>query len=175
LGSKGSMVVAHPVPGPSIRRAVLLAVLGGGWIAGTVDIGSACLINSLPPPVILQAIASGVLGASAFHDGLGAVLAGLLLQWAMAQVIAGVYVSALVRWPKLGRHPLGGGSVYGIVLYGVMNYVVVPLSAAPFGPPVQPLKRLENLLAMVAFGVIVAVAARLAGAPGSARRDAPGA
>ena len=56
-----------------------------------------------------------------------------------------------------------------------MNYLVVPLSAAPFGPPVQPLKRLENLLAMVLFGLIVAVAAQLARLRESARRMAPGA
>ncbi len=169
------MVESDQVSGPPARATVLLAVLSGGWIAGTVDIGSACWINSLPPPVILQAIASGVLGAGAFHDGLGAALAGLLLQWAMALVIAGVYVTAILRWPRLGRHPLGGGSAYGIVIYGVMNYVVVPLSAAPFGPPAQPLKRLENLLAMMLFGLIVAVAARLAGVPEGARRMAPGA
>ena len=169
------MVSVHQVPDPSVRSAALFAVLSGGWIAGTVDIGSACLINSLPPHVILQAIASGVLGARAFHDGLGAALAGLLLQWAMALVIAGIYVTAILRWPTLGRHPLGGGSAYGIVIYGVMNYLVVPLSAAPFGPPVQPLKRLENLLAMVLFGLIVAGAAQLALLRESARRMAPGA
>ena len=169
------MVESDQVSGPPARTTVLLAVLSGGWFAGTVDIGSACWINSLPPHVILQAIASGVLGARAFHDGLGAALAGLLLQWAMALVIAGVYVTAILRWPSLGRHPLGGGSAYGFVIYGVMNYVVVPLSAAPFGAPAEPLKRLENLLAMVLFGLIVAVAARLAGVRESARHMAPGA
>jgi uncharacterized membrane protein YagU involved in acid resistance len=168
------MASSDQVSGPPVRSAALLAVLSGGWIAGTLDIASACLINSLPPRVILQAIASGVLGAGAFHDGFGAALAGLLLQWAMALMIAGIYVAALLRWPRLGRHPLAGGVAYGFVIYGVMNYVVVPLSAAPFGPPAQPLKRLENLLAMMVFGLIVAAAARLAGVSGSARRAAPG-
>jgi hypothetical protein len=169
------MVSSARVSGPTARTAALLAVLSGGWIAGTVDIASACLINSLPQRVILQAIASGVLGAAAFHDGFAAALAGLLLQWTMALMIAGVYVAALWRWPGLARHPLGGGVAYGIVVYGVMNYVVVPLSAAPFGPPALPLKRIENLLAMMVFGMIVAAAARWVGVGGSARRAAPGA
>ena len=168
------MVSSARVSGPTARTVALLAVLSGGWIAGTVDIASACLINSLPPRVILQAIASGVLGAAAFHDGFAAALAGLLLQWAMALMIAGVYVAALWRWPRLGRHPLGAGAAYGIVIYGVMNYVVMPLSAAPFGPPAQPLKRLENLLAMLVFGLIVSIAAWRAGVGESARRVAPG-
>ena len=154
--------------------AVVLAVVGGGLVAGTIDIGSACLINSLAPWVILHAIASGVLGAASFHDGMPAALAGLGLQWAMSLLIAGIYVAAASRWGPLRRHPIGAGIAYGLVIYAVMNYVVVPLSAAPFSPPRQPIKMFENLLAMILFGLIVATATRLAGVGGTARRTAPG-
>lgn len=152
------------------------AVVGGGLLAGTIDIGSACLINSLAPPVILHAIASGVLGAASFRDGMPAALAGLGLQWAMSLLIAGIYVAAASRWALLRRHSIGAGIAYGLVIYIVMNYVVVPLSAAPFAPPRQPIKMFENVLAMILFGLIVAAASQLAGVGGrAARRAAPGA
>ena len=37
-------------------------VFAAGLVAGTIDIGAASLINRLNPVVILQAVASGLLG-----------------------------------------------------------------------------------------------------------------
>src|SRR3989442_15057203 len=34
------------------------------------------------------------------------------------------------RWPLLWQRPVACGAAYGLLLYGIMNYVVVPLSAA---------------------------------------------
>lgn len=154
--------------------ALLRAVLSGGLIAGTLDIGSACLINSLPPRVILKSIASGVLGAASFHDGLRADLAGLGLQWAMSLLIAAIYAVAASRCAALGRRSILGGIAYGVLIFLIMNYVVVPLSAAPFHPSMQPMKVVENLLAMVLFGLIVAAATQFAGVGIAARRATPG-
>lgn len=155
--------------------AAAMAVICGGLIAGTVDIGSACLINSRSPGVILQAIASGVFGAASFRDGLPAVYAGLGLQWAMSLLIAGIYVTVASRWAGLRRHSVTAGIAYGMVIYLVMNFVVVPLSAAPFRPSTRLLAMFENLLAMILFGLIVAAAAQLSRLGGRARREAPGA
>ena len=154
--------------------ALLTAVLSGGLIAGTLDIVSACLINSLPPRVILESIASGLLGAASFHDGLRAELAGLALQWAMSLLIAGIYAVAASRWAALRRRAIVGGIAYGVLIFLVMNGVVVPLSAAPFHPSLQPLKVVENLLAMVLFGLIVAAATQFARVGRAARRATPG-
>ena len=151
----------------------MIATAIAGWIAGTVDIGAACLINSLAPRVILQAIASGLLGAASFHDGWPAALAGLLLQWAMSMVIAAVYVASASHWAWLRRHPIWAGIGYGGIIYLVMNHVVVPLSAAPFRPSPQPAKVLENLLAMVLFGLIVAAVTQHMRAGATAKSVAP--
>lgn len=167
--------VSNTVLEPGVRGlpAVLIAAAIAGWIAGTVDIGAACLINSLAPRVILQAIASGLLGAASFHDGWPAALAGLLLQWAMSMVIAAVYVASASRWAWLRRHPIWAGIGYGGVIYLVMNYVVVPLSAAPFRPSRQPVKVLENLLAMALFGLIVAAVTQHVRAGATTKSVAP--
>ncbi len=143
-------------PGAATLRAIAFA----GLVAGTIDIGSACVINGLSPAVILHSIASGLLGAASFRDGLPAALAGLLLQWLMSLLIAAVFVAAAVRLAWLRRRWIAAGVAYGVVIYLVMTYVVVPLSAAPFHPHFIPMMVLENLLAMILFGVIVSGSAR---------------
>ena len=133
-----------------------LAILCGGLVAGTIDIGAAALISHLNPAVILHAIASGVLGKASFVDGASVAWLGLALQWAMSLLIAAIFVVAATRtsWLRI-RWPLAG-LAYGVAIYVVMNYVVVPLSAAPLRAPAAPLPIVLNLLAMLLFGLIVA-------------------
>ena len=137
-----------------------LAILCGGLVAGTIDIGAAALISHLNPAVILHAIASGVLGKASFVDGASAAWLGLALQWAMSLLIAGIFVTAATRMAWLRRRWLPAGLAYGVAVYVVMNHVVVPLSAAPFKAPAAPMPVVLNLLAMLLFGLIVAFFAR---------------
>jgi hypothetical protein len=140
-----------------MRHSVLTAILLGGILAGTIDIFAASLINHISLIVILHSIASGLLGKNSFYGGWTSAAIGLVLQWAMALVIATVYVLASKSIPALTRHWIWGGLAYGVGIYFVMNFVVVPLSAAPFKnhPLVLP-KAAEDMLAMLLFGLIVA-------------------
>src|SRR5277367_4073974 len=145
-----------------MRYSLFAAILLGGFVAGMIDIGSACLINGLGPVVILHAIASGALGKASYAGGLGTVGLGLLLQWAMSLVIAAIFVFAARLLPLLSRLWLAAGLAYGVAIFVVMSFVVVPLSNAypkPHGMP-SPANIAENLLAMLLFGVIVAWFAR---------------
>ena len=146
------------------HRAALIAILSGGLVAGTVDIGSACLINLLGPLVILHAIASGLLGKPSFQGGLPTAVLGLFLQWFMGVLIAGVYVFALQRLAWMRRDWRASGFLYGVVIYYVMNEAVVPLSKAwpghDFSKPIDWEKFGENMLAMILFGLVVAYFAR---------------
>jgi len=144
----------------SFRHSPIGAALLAGWVAGTVDIGAAAVIFAVHPAVIMQAIASGVLGRAAYFGGAASATAGLLLQWLMSWIIAAVYVAAARPWPSLGQHWTRCGLLYGVVVFGVMNYVVVPLSAAYPRHPFTPRTLLESLLAMLLFGVLVAFFAR---------------
>src|SRR3546814_12745702 len=56
--------------------------------------------------------------------------------------MAAVFYLACKRWPVLARKPVPSGSLYGIALYVVMAYVVVPLSTAGNGG--LPAWRWEN-------------------------------
>ena len=143
----------------SKRHANLSAVLYGGFIAGTVDIGAAALINMISPIVILKAIASGVLGKPAFAGGTSVAILGLVLQWAMSLLIAAIFVFAARRLPRLVLNWPVWGLAYGVVVFFVMNYVVRPLSAAWPKTHFTPAGFVENMLAMLLFGLIVAYCA----------------
>jgi hypothetical protein len=143
----------------SKRHANLSAVLYGGFVAGTIDIGAAALINMISPVVILKAIASGVLGKPAFAGGTSVAILGLVLQWAMSLLIAAIFVFAARRLPRLVVHWPTWGVAYGVVVFFVMNYVVRPLSAAWPKTHFTPAGFVWNMLAMLLFGVIVAYCA----------------
>ncbi|MGB6309632.1 MAG: hypothetical protein WBF89_17735 [Steroidobacteraceae bacterium] len=139
---------------------VIAPILLGGIIAGTIDIGAASLINAAKPARILQAIASGLLGKSAFDGNSATVVLGLVLQWGMSIVIASIFVVA-VRWrPVLGRHWVRAGLAYGVAVFVVMNYVVLPLSAIGHAPRFRVVHFTEDMVAMLLFGLIVAYFAR---------------
>ena len=138
------------------QRSAMTAILLGGLTAGTIDIGSAALINWRSPMFILHAISGGLLGMPTFSDGTPAAILGLFLQWAMSLVIAAVYVVAGGGFPMLKRFWIAGGLAYGVGIFLVMNYVVVPHSVYGMFPHFTPLKAGENLLAILLFGIIVA-------------------
>lgn len=153
----------------STATSGLRAILIGGLVAGTLDIGAAALINSVSPTLIAHYIASGVLGRASFSAGAPAAGLGLLLQWAMSVVIAALYWFVTAGMPRLRERWWLGGLLAGIVIYLVMNFIVMPFSAAPVTlheviTRFRPMKGAENLLAMFVFGLIVAYCARYLGA-----------
>lgn len=141
-------------------RAVVVSAVLGGIVAGTVDIGAACLINQRPISFILHSIAGGLLANRSFQGGAATAWLGLVLQELMGILIAVIFVVAGSLAPVLRRRWLLGGLAYGVVIFLVMNYVVVPLSAWHVIPHFTPVKFLANLLAMLLFGAIVAYFAR---------------
>ena len=143
-------------------RSILGGILFGGFVAGTIDIGAAALINSASIAVILQAIASGILGNASFEGGIEAETLGLLLQWAMSMLIAAIFVIIASRVTLFKRRWLAAGLTYGIVVFFVMNYVVVPLSAIGRIPHFTLMRFIANLLAMLLFGVIISFLTRSA-------------
>jgi uncharacterized membrane protein YagU involved in acid resistance len=139
-----------------MRKADLAAIAIGGFVAGTIDVGAAALINIASPILILHFIAGGLLGKTALAGGASIALLGLMLQWAMSLVIATVYFVAS-RWLPVIRHRwIVSGLAYGAVIFFVMNYIVVPLSAWTKWPHFTVDKFAENMLAMLLFGLIVA-------------------
>jgi hypothetical protein len=144
-------------------KRVWTAILLGGLIAGTIDVGAAALITGRSPFFILHVIAGGLIGKTAITSGgAGTSVLGLVLQWAMAILIAAIYVFGKHLVPTLTRNWIVSGLGYGAIVFFVMNYAVVPLSAYHRVPHFTPLSFAENMAAMLLFGVIVAYCAKRA-------------
>ncbi|HET7676167.1 MAG TPA: hypothetical protein VFL54_11640 [Gammaproteobacteria bacterium] len=143
-----------------LRRRVFRAVAIGGLVAGTIDIGAAALINLIDPRIILRFIAGGLLGRAALQGGTAVELLGLFLQWGMSLIIAAIFVIAALRLRWMTERWVVAGLAYGVVVFAVMNYVVIYLSAWHRINHFTPVTFAENLAAMLLFGLIVSFAAR---------------
>jgi len=155
---------AHPsAPGATFRHlrfaAIARAALGGA-IAGLIDIGSACLISHRSATFILHAIAGGLLAQRSFAGGAETALLGAVLQVAMGILIAVIFALIAIILPILRRRWVVCGLAYGLVIFAVMNYVVLPLSAWHRVPTFSLGRILANLVAMLLFGLVVAFFAR---------------
>ena len=161
-------------PLPKTRINPAIAVLAGGLTAATLDIVYAFTFfgfRGVDPVRILQSIASGLLGKASYQGGAGSAAMGLALHYAIALVMAAVYVAASRVLPMLNRRPWLWGPLYGIGCYLVMNYVVLLLR---FGP--KPTPHIEVLLGGVAihmFGVGLPIALFAARAIFPAKTPAP--
>ena len=94
-------------------------------VAGTLDILSAFIWSGAVIGV-LQTVASGPLGNEIAESPAGAPL-GLLVHYAIMAVMVTVYVLAAQRIPALTRHWWIAGPLYGVALWIVMYWIVMPL------------------------------------------------
>jgi uncharacterized membrane protein YagU involved in acid resistance len=109
-------------------------VLAGGLVAGTFDIVYACTFwaikRAVPAQRILQSVASGLLGKAAFEGGAPTAALGLALHYFIAISMGFTYYLVAQRWAFLRERAVAAGVAYGVLLYLIMNYIVVPLSRA---------------------------------------------
>lgn len=145
------------------RPALWKVIAGATLLVGTLDISDAFIfygLRGITPTRILQGIASGVLGRAAFGMGNRSALLGLFFHFFIAFSATTVFLFASRKLP-LTRHPWLYGALFGIALYLVMNYIVIPLSK--IGPrPTPPLVPLINGVAALVFciGIPLAFIAR---------------
>jgi hypothetical protein len=147
-----------------MKRDFGTAAIGGG-IGGLLDAVYATLLwgvyFGMGTPRLWQSVAAGLLGREAAFAGGGAsALLGLALHFFIAFGMALVYVRAGRRLPVLTARPWLMGALYGVALYLVMNFVVVPLSAIGWRGPPTPMGALQALIPHVIFvGPAIALAA----------------
>ena len=146
-------------------KGVVRAALWGTAIAGTLDIVYAIVFHGLRSGVtalrILQSVASGLLGAPAYRGGVPTAVLGLCLHFAIMSVIAALFVAASRRLAPLRQHAVAAGAAYGLAVYAVMSYVVLPLSAFPQrGTPATLVVALGLLVHVVLVGIPIALCAK---------------
>ena len=141
------------------------AILIGGGIAGLCDITYAIVFSwamrGTSPLRLLQSVASGLLGKSAFDGGWFTAALGLCLHFFIALSAAVIFYLASRIFPVLARQAFLAGAVYGLAIYTVMNLVVLPLSAFPFPMKFAPLATITGVLVHIFLvGVPIAFAIR---------------
>jgi hypothetical protein len=148
------------------QRSPALYVLAGALIAGALDMVYACTFwavkADVPAQRIFQSVAAGLLGKASFEGGAATAALGLALHFFIATTMSVVYYVVARRWPLLWQRPVLVGAGYGLILYGVMNYIVVPLSAAARGPRDPLWVGLSVVVHMFLIGVPIAVATAVA-------------
>jgi hypothetical protein len=137
-----------------------LAIFAAGLAGGAADILTAFVIyRPASPEQVLQAVASGLMGAAAFTQGWASAGVGAVCHFAISILFASLYVAAAGYSPVLLRKPVLSGLTFGVFVYGVMNAIVVPLSLAPDRPPPPDHMIALGLMAHAFFGIALAVMA----------------
>jgi hypothetical protein len=139
----------------------------GGVVAGALDILYACAFWAIkagvPARRIFQSVAAGLLGRASFDGGWGTAALGLALHFFIALSMSATYMLVAARWPLLLERPWPCGAAYGLLLYGIMNHVVVPLSRAGGGGAQDPLwVGLTIVVHVLLIGIPIALFARRA-------------
>ena len=107
----------------------LRAIVTAGLVVGVLDISSAFVIwwqRGVALRRGLQGIAAGLLGTRAFEGGLNTVALGLVLHFFVAFVVVSVFYLASGKMRFLTKQPFLSGVLYGIGVYIVMYWIVLP-------------------------------------------------
>jgi hypothetical protein len=117
------------------------AIAWAGLIAGLLDISSAFVLaypKSVGPISVLQGVAAGLIGReSAINGGLATAGLGLAIHFFIAFVVATVFYVASRKLVFLTRHAVISGLLYGVVVYGFMYWIVMPLAYPVVHPSVS--------------------------------------
>jgi hypothetical protein len=140
------------------------AILAGGLAVAVLDGVDALVAYKLAfgmtPVVVYQAVASGMLGPSAFAGGATTALLGLAVHLLIAFTAATVFVLASERLPQLRRDVVAWGLAFGVGVFAVMSFVVIPLSRIPASTPPLPLILNGVIGHALLVGLPIALAAR---------------
>ena len=114
--------------------AAATSIILSACLAGFLDIsatGTVMARQGVPFQRLLQFVASGALGSSAFDGGKKTAGAGLLFHFLVAGAVASIYYVVSRRIPISADRPVLFGVLYGITVHLFMSRIVVPLSRAP--------------------------------------------
>ena len=126
------------------------AIVTAGLVVGILDISSAFVIwwqRGVALQRGLQGIAAGLLGARSYEGGMATAGLGLALHFFVAFVVVSIFYLASRKIPFLTKQPLISGVFYGIGVYIVMYWLVLPTVFSTFR------HRLYNELLAVAIHI----------------------
>ena len=141
-------------------QAILAAALASGTLDAAAASLQAAVTLKVKPQRVFQGVASGLLGPRALEPGANTAILGLALHFLIAFIISTIYVLAAQRLPFLLDHPLIAGGLYGVTVYLVMFYVVLPLSRRPRRPFNLKFALTQLVIHIVIIGWSIALSSR---------------
>ncbi len=122
------------------RPKAFATIVYGGLAIGILDFFDAStffpLYYGITIQRVWQGVAAGVLGReTSVAGGWNTAFLGIFLHFVIAFLIASVYYFGSRNIPFLIRRPVISGLAFGVIANFVMQYVVIPLSAAGGGVP----------------------------------------
>ncbi len=130
----------------------LPAITVAGLIVGVLDISSAVVIwwqRGVALQRGLQGIAAGLLGANSYEGGMATASLGLALHFFVAFVVVSIFYLTSRKIPFLTKQPVVSGVFYGIGVYIVMYWFVLPMAFSTFR------HRLSNELLAIAIHIFL--------------------
>jgi hypothetical protein len=129
-----------------------------------LDISSAFALaypKGVGPIRVLQGVAAGLIGReSALNGGLATAGLGWVIHFFIAFVVASVFYMASRKIGFLTRRAVISGLLYGVVVYGVMYWIVMPL-AYPVVHPSLTRDLTAVCVHMLLIGLPIALIVRL--------------
>src|SRR6266496_5448255 len=113
----------------------LRAIVTAGLIVGVLDISSAFVIwleRGVGLQRGLQGIAAGLLGTKSYEGGMATAGMGLAIHFLVAFVVVSIFYVVSRRVLFLTKHPAVSGVCYGIGVYLVMYWFVLPTAFSTF-------------------------------------------
>ena len=113
----------------------LRAIVTAGVVVGILDISSAFVIwwqRGVALQRGLQGIAAGLLGTKSYEGGMATAALGLALHFFIAFVVVSIFYLASRKVPFFTKQPFVSGVFYGIGVYIVMYWIVLPAAFSTF-------------------------------------------
>jgi hypothetical protein len=172
--STGSIRVSQTAKGHEIpqKSPAIATIFWAGLACGILDISAALVtwgLRGVHPVRLLQAIASGLLGAKAFDGGWQTAFLGVACHFLIAFSVSTVYYGASRKLEFMTQHATFSGVSYGIAVYVVMYWMVMPFShlqQTPFSPARTLIAIVTHMLCV---GLPIAVIVRRFSMPANAK------
>jgi hypothetical protein len=162
-----------PSSSPRARGRAARAIVAGGLLCGTLDIGAAFLLagsKGISPVRVLHGIAEALVGPASHRGGAATAALGLLMHFGVAFAAAAVFYASSRKFPALVRWWVPAGLLYGAAVWITMYRVVIPLTVAvnalyltEFDRGIPALRLRQLLVHLLCVGLPIAFAVRTLG------------
>ena len=135
MQSQASILSAAATHPSILSKPVVRAILVGGTAVGVLDaadgVAWAGITAGQNPIQVLQWIATGLLGPSAFEGGLATAALGAAIHFALSFGFTAAFVLAWTKVQAVRTSWVAFGLGWGALVWAFMNLVVLPHSAVP--------------------------------------------